>query len=80
MLAVVALSSMLFSCNKERNCSCRTTDIEEPIVQIVNADNRFKCKKIVSIGVEKQVDGSLVREMHDVECGTIDPKTGEVEY
>lgn len=66
-LAAIALAS----CSKEKRCMCNnvTENEGEPVqTYYVNTDRGFGCKKITRLGVERLVEGNLVRDMIDVTC------------
>lgn len=63
LLATVFVSS----CSKERRCQCVNVNNADEILY-VTADNGFRCSKIKKLGVERLVEGQLVRDMEDVTC------------
>lgn len=71
IMAAVALLCVC-GCSKNTKCKCTTTtatdDRGRAIVTHVDATIGFPCKKITRLGIERQIDGKLVREMQEVTC------------
>lgn len=68
---------LLASCGKERACRCVPKDGGYAERTMVYTDNALSCKNITRLGYERQLDGSLVRTMAEVECEDATNETAE---
>jgi len=58
---------LLSSCSKERRCQCVNAN-DPQVITYVDADAGFGCSSITKIGIERLIEGKLVRQMEDVNC------------
>ena len=69
-LTLVALA--MTGCSKNIKCKCTATtavdDQGRPLITYVDASSGFACSHITKVGLERQVDGKLIRDMQDVTC------------
>ena len=69
-LALVMLLAV--GCTKEKRCLCTSNETldahNNPVITYIHVSNGFRCSKITQRGVERQVEGHLVREMDAVTC------------
>lgn len=67
-LVVLAMTG----CSKNTKCKCTAnTAVDEqgrPLITFVDVTSGFSCSKIKKVGMERQVEGKLVRELQDVTC------------
>ena len=72
LLFFVFAAATLAGCSKGVQCKCTATTATDsqgrPEITIVDVDWGFSCKNITKVGIERQLEGKLVRELHDVTC------------
>lgn len=66
-------ATVLTSCQKDRNCRCTTTDLDNNTTVIVNVDRNIKCKHLLELGIETLREGHLSRDVHPVTCEEVEP-------
>jgi hypothetical protein len=78
IMIIAAAMVMLVACNKERQCKCVYTDVEEDnTLRFIYVDGGMKCESITELAVEKHITDStstppthsLTRvDIHKVSC------------
>ena len=72
ILFIIIAAATLAGCSKGVQCKCTATTATDsqgrPEITYVDVDWGFSCSKITKVGIERQLEGKLVRELQDVTC------------